>query len=204
MKTIQLSTIYIFLGMLSVQPAFPQEAWQLTGKAWSALGNNNFDEVERLANEAVRRWGENARKRNNGLSKLPSTKEAKGYATLNELATIVWLKGEALLKKGDREGALAVTTPCLLTSIMARPGTPRVGTGRLRLHVVTASPNCLPRVSKSFLWILHRCQRSSSFLVRRGFVLHCVKKERRGVGLIIFLELMRLGLIGITRGDRVV
>ena len=107
MKTIQLSTIYIFLGMLSVQPAFPQEAWQLTGKAWSALGNNNFDEVERLANEAVRRWGENARKRNNGLSKLPSTKEAKGYATLNELATIVWLKGEALLKKGDREGALA-------------------------------------------------------------------------------------------------
>ena len=106
MKTIQLY-IYIFLGMLSVQSAFPQEAWQLTGKAWSALGKNNFDEVERLANEAVRRWGENARKRNNGLSKLPSTKEAKGYATLNELATIVWLKGEALLKKGDREGALA-------------------------------------------------------------------------------------------------
>ena len=99
MKTIQLYTIYIFLGMLSVQSAFPQEAWQLTGKAWSALGKNNFDEVERLANEAVRRWGENARKRNNGLSKLPSTKEAKGYATLNELATIVWLKGEALLKK---------------------------------------------------------------------------------------------------------
>ena len=107
MKTIQLSIIYILLGMLSVQSAFPQEAWQLTGKAWSALGKNNFDEVERLANEAVRRWGENARKRNNGLSKLPSTKEAKGYATLNELATIVWLKGEALLKKGDREGALA-------------------------------------------------------------------------------------------------
>ena len=107
MKTIQLSIIHILLGMLSVQSAFPQEAWQLTGKAWSALGKNNFDEVERLANEAVRRWGENARKRNNGLSKLPSTKEAKGYATLNELATIVWLKGEALLKKGDREGALA-------------------------------------------------------------------------------------------------
>jgi len=106
MKTIQLY-IYIFLGMLSIQSAFSQEAWQLTGKAWSALGKNNFDEVERLANEAVRRWGENARKRNNGLSKLPSTKEAKGYATLNELATIVWLKGEALLKKGDREGALA-------------------------------------------------------------------------------------------------
>jgi len=114
MKTIQLY-IYIFLGMLSIQSAFSQEAWQLTGKAWSALGKNNFDEVERLANEAVRRWGENARKRNNGLSKLPSTKEAKGYATLNELATIVWLKGEALLKKGDREGALAAYYSAILS-----------------------------------------------------------------------------------------
>ena len=58
-----------------------------------------------------------------------------------------------------------------------------------------------PKSIKELLWKLHRCQRSSSFLVRRGFVLHCVKKERRGVGLIIFLGLMRPGLIGIIRGS---
>jgi len=86
---------------------FADEAWQVTGKAWEALAKNDFNTVERLANESVRKWGEQARKRNNELFRLPSAKEAKKYNTLNELATIVWLKGEALLKKGDRDGALA-------------------------------------------------------------------------------------------------
>jgi len=86
---------------------FADEAWQVTSKAWEALAKNDFNTVERLANESVRKWGEQARKRNNELFRLPSAKEAKKYNTLNELATIVWLKGEALLKKGDRDGALA-------------------------------------------------------------------------------------------------
>ncbi len=84
-----------------------EEAWQVTRKAWEAFAKNDFKTVERLANESVRRWGEQARMRNNKLFRLPSAKEAKKYNTLNEVATIVWLKGEALLKKGDRDGALA-------------------------------------------------------------------------------------------------
>ena len=63
--------------------------------------------MERLANQANRTWGESARKANNQITKLPGKDEAKGYATLNELATITYLKGEALYKKGDRDGALA-------------------------------------------------------------------------------------------------
>ena len=46
-------------------------------------------------------------KANNQITKLPGKDEAKGYATLNELATITYLKGEALYKKGDRDGAPA-------------------------------------------------------------------------------------------------
>lgn len=84
-----------------------EEAWQVTRKAWEAFTKNDFNTVERLANESVRRWGEQARVRNNQLFRLPSAKEAKKYNTLNEVATIVWLKGEALFKKGDRDGALA-------------------------------------------------------------------------------------------------
>ncbi|MBT5914879.1 MAG: hypothetical protein HOH60_00875 [Opitutae bacterium] len=86
---------------------FAEEAWKVTSKAWEAFGKNDFNAVERLANESVRRWGEKAREHNNELFKLPSAKEAKKYNTLNEIATIVWLKGEALFKKGDRDGALA-------------------------------------------------------------------------------------------------
>ena len=107
MKSIPLLILCLGSATFFAGPAFSDEAWQVTRKAWDALGKKNFDEVERLANDSVRRWGEQGRKRNNGLSKLPSAKEAKQYSTLNELATIVWLKGEALLKKGDRDGALA-------------------------------------------------------------------------------------------------
>jgi len=107
MKSIPLLLLCLGSATFFAGPAFSDEAWQVTRKAWDALGKKNFDEVERLANESVRRWGERGRKINNGLSKLPSAKEAKQYTTLNELATIVWLKGEALLKKGDRDGALA-------------------------------------------------------------------------------------------------
>lgn len=86
---------------------FADEAWQVTGKAWEAFAQKDFNSVERLANESVRKWGEQARKRNNELLRLPTAKEAKKYNTLNEVATIVWLKGESLFKKGDRDGALA-------------------------------------------------------------------------------------------------
>ena len=107
MKLNLLLKLFIGTSIFFVTSVFADEAWQVTGKAWDALAKNDFNTVERLANESVRKWGEQARKRNNELFRLPSAKEAKKYNTLNELATIVWLKGEALLKKGDRDGALA-------------------------------------------------------------------------------------------------
>ena len=60
-----------------------EEAWQVTRKAWEAFAQNDFKTVERLANESVRRWGEQARMQNKKLFRLPSAKEAKKYNTLN-------------------------------------------------------------------------------------------------------------------------
>ena len=99
--------LFVGISIFFSTSVLAEEAWQVTRKAWEALGINDFNTVERLANESVRRWGEQARVRNNQLFRLPSAKEAKKYNTLNEVATIVWLKGEALFKKGDRDGALA-------------------------------------------------------------------------------------------------
>lgn len=107
MKKIIPLILCIIIEILFIQSAFSEEAWQVTQKAWDAFAKKNYDEVERLANDSVRRWGHQARQMNNGLNRLPSSKEAKQYNKLNELATIVWLKGEALYKKGDRGGALA-------------------------------------------------------------------------------------------------
>ena len=101
----------VFVGLFCILApstvCLAEEAWQLTGQAWTAMGKKDWDAVEQIANRAYRNWGEQARKANDMLSGLPGKLEAKRYATLNELATITFLKGEALFKKGDRDGALA-------------------------------------------------------------------------------------------------
>ncbi len=88
-------------------PTGDEEAWQVTGRAWAALGEKNWDEVAKLADRAEREWGAQAKKDNDGLSAYPKGDDAKQYANLNELATITWMKGEALRKKGDKQGAIA-------------------------------------------------------------------------------------------------
>jgi len=98
--------LYIFFFCL-FQKIQAEEPWQVTVKAWNAIGKKDSDSVEKLANYANRVWGELARKTNKQITKLPSGKDANKYSTLNELATITYLKGEALFKKGDRDGALA-------------------------------------------------------------------------------------------------
>ena len=88
-------------------PVAAEEAWQVTSRAWDALAAEDWDTVESLANRAARTWGEQAKKTNDSLSKFPSSEEAKRFANLNELATVTFLKGEALRKKGDTDGAFA-------------------------------------------------------------------------------------------------
>lgn len=84
-----------------------EQAWQVTGKAWKALGQKKYDEVVRLADLSEKRWGARAKEMNSGLDAYPKGKAAKKFANLNELATITFIKGEALRKKGDKAGAIA-------------------------------------------------------------------------------------------------
>ena len=190
------STIHSHFTWNALCPVCFSRSLAVDQKAWSSLGKNNFDEVERLANEAVRRWGENARKRNNGLSKLPSTKEAKGYATLNEQPQLSF-KGEAL-KEGRPRGAQAA-----YYTVLADFNYSQTGHQGLVLvaaaHVVTGS-ELSPRVSKSFLGTAP-LPASSSFLVEDCFTLR--KKGEKGVGDNI-PRINATRSYWIIRGDRVV
>ena len=94
------------LFLFSNQIIFSIEPWQLTSKAWNAMGQKDWNKVADLANQANRTWGNHARASNRKITKLPGKDLAKKYATLNELATITYLKGEALNKKGDKVAAL--------------------------------------------------------------------------------------------------
>ncbi len=96
------------LGLLFFAPGtFAEEAWQVTGKAWKSFAAKDWDAVVEHANRASRVWGAGAKKMNGSLAAYPSAHETKGYAILNEVATLLWMKGEALRMKGDKKGALA-------------------------------------------------------------------------------------------------
>ena len=99
--------IHIFLIPFFLAPVAAEEAWQVTEKAWEAFADEDWDAVETLASRATQRWGAKAKEINKTLIAFPSAEKAKKFANLNELATITFLKGEALLKKGDTDGALA-------------------------------------------------------------------------------------------------
>ena len=59
--------LFICTSLWFATSVFAQEAWQVTQKAWDAFAKKNYYEVERLANDSVRRWGEHAREMNNGF-----------------------------------------------------------------------------------------------------------------------------------------
>ena len=99
--------VYIFLIPFFLAPVAAEEAWQVTEKAWDAFADEDWDAVETLASRAARTWGAKAKEINKTLIAFPSADKAKNFANLNDLATITFLKGEALLKKGDTDGALA-------------------------------------------------------------------------------------------------
>ena len=100
--------VLVLCFLLSIgQGAFAQEAYQVTAKAWSALGRKDWNAAIAHADHAIRTWGAQARQTNRRLKGFASAKDAKKYANLNEVGTCLMLKGDALRQKGDVKGAIA-------------------------------------------------------------------------------------------------
>ena len=57
-----------------------EEAYQVTGKAWSALGRKDWNAVIAHADRALRTWGSQAKQTNAKLSGYAPAKDAKKYA----------------------------------------------------------------------------------------------------------------------------
>ena len=90
----------------SAQLSMAEEAYEVTAKAWAAMGEKKWDEVVKLADQSYEIWGEQAKAKNDSLKDYPGDDDVKSFANLNEVGTILWIKGEALRKKGDKKGAL--------------------------------------------------------------------------------------------------
>ena len=100
--------LLLFILFLSIgQGAFAEHAYQVTAKAWSALGRKDWSGAIAHADRAIRTWGAQARQANRSLKGYAPAKDAKKYANLNEVGTCLMLKGDALRQKGDVKGAIA-------------------------------------------------------------------------------------------------
>jgi len=103
MKNILLFSFFLSIG----QGAFAEEAYQVTAKAWSALGRKDWNGAIAHADRAIRTWGTQAKQTNSRLRGYAPAKDAKKYSNLNEVGTCLMLKGDALRQKGDVKGAIA-------------------------------------------------------------------------------------------------
>ncbi|MBL64491.1 MAG: hypothetical protein CMI30_13935 [Opitutae bacterium] len=106
MKTAQNLLLFIFLLSIG-QGVFAEDAYQVTAKAWNALGRKDWNGAIAHADHAIRTWGAQARQTNRRLKGYAPAKDARKYANLNEVGTCLLLKGDAQRKKGDVKGAIA-------------------------------------------------------------------------------------------------
>jgi hypothetical protein len=85
----------------------------LTNKAWEAMAQQNFDDALAYVAKCEELYGAEAKAMQAGLTGYAPTEpreEAAKHWALNDVGTAVFIRGEVLLKKGDKAGALAAYT----------------------------------------------------------------------------------------------
>ena len=77
----------------------------LTVKAWEALSKDNYKDVSLYADKCVTLYNDEAINQQRSLRKFPGAGEVKNYETLNNVATCLFIKGEALFQQKRYEEA---------------------------------------------------------------------------------------------------
>jgi tetratricopeptide (TPR) repeat protein len=101
----------IFLSMLLVLSmslaacAEDKPEAPLTDQAWKALGDGDYGKVIALADKCVNTQIEEARSQQGLLTEFPAKDAINSYKALNDVATCLFIKGDAYLKLGNEEQA---------------------------------------------------------------------------------------------------
>jgi len=115
LKGVGLALAGAFLA--TAAPAAPDfgdhQSSTLTSKAWEAMAQQNFDDALAYVAKCEELYGAEAKAMQAALTDYAPTdppEEATKHWALNDVGTAVFIKGEVLLKKGDKAGALAAYT----------------------------------------------------------------------------------------------
>ena len=77
----------------------------LTIKAWAALSGADYKKVDLYVDKCVELYKEEALKEQRSLRSFPAASDVKNYPSLNNVATCLFIKGEALFQQKNNEAA---------------------------------------------------------------------------------------------------
>jgi tetratricopeptide (TPR) repeat protein len=83
--------------------AQPLSSEEYVRRTWAASASHQFDELERLANECVEYYEQEAREQQVSLDKFPARGTENNYRALNDVATCKFIYAEALMGQGEGE-----------------------------------------------------------------------------------------------------
>jgi beta-glucuronidase len=87
------------------EPALPASD-ELVRQAWAASGKNDLEELNRVVDQCLKFYDEDARKQQGLLKAFPIRGEENNYQALNDVATCLFVRAEAFMNNGQTEKAL--------------------------------------------------------------------------------------------------
>ncbi|MCB9747225.1 MAG: tetratricopeptide repeat protein [Candidatus Omnitrophica bacterium] len=79
----------------------PLSSKELVTKSWEASSKNDLKGLESLVNQCLERFGDEAKTLGEKLSAFPARGEETQYQALNDVATCLFIKAEALMNTGN-------------------------------------------------------------------------------------------------------
>jgi len=76
--------------------------------SWEASGQGNLEKIDQLAEECLSIYGREAKALHASLSDFPARGKEKEYQSLNDVATVLFIKAEALMNYGKTNAAIAL------------------------------------------------------------------------------------------------
>ncbi len=89
-----------------VQSYKEKSSQQIVQSAWEASSKNDLNKVNDIIKQCVDLYGSDAKLQQSQLKKFPNRGEEKNYQSLNDVATCLFVRGEALMNSGKTDEAI--------------------------------------------------------------------------------------------------
>ncbi len=90
----------------SASTSLPSSSEELVRLAWEASSKNDLPKLNAILDQARKLYDQKAKELEASLSSFPTRGTETQYQILNDMATILFVKGEALMNNGQREEAI--------------------------------------------------------------------------------------------------